>query len=162
MLSEHIFREVEQEDNAPLARMIRKVFEEHNAPHSGTVYSDPTTDNLYGLFRTPGSRLHVALQDHIPIGCCGVYPTSGLDPACAELVKFYLAEESRGKGIGSRLLQDSIQSAKELGYKELYLESMPHFSKAISIYSRLGFRQLDSPLGNSGHTSCNIWMLLDL
>jgi putative acetyltransferase len=46
-----IIREVLKEDNPYLARMIRRVFEEFDAPTAGTVYSDPTTENLYGLFR---------------------------------------------------------------------------------------------------------------
>ena len=162
MQSKLIFREVKKRDNAPLASMIRKVFEEHNAPQAGTVYSDPTTDNLYQLFRASASVLWVAEIDHIPLGCCGIYPTIGLDSECAELVKYYLAKEARGIGIGKDLMQRCIVSARELGYKKLYLESMPHFSKAVSIYYKLGFRKLAKPLGNSGHTTCTIWMLLDL
>ena len=38
-------RAAEPEDNLPLAKMIREVFTEHDAPRIGTVFSDPTTDN---------------------------------------------------------------------------------------------------------------------
>lgn len=162
MQSPIIFREVKQEDNELLARMIRKVFLEHDAPQSGTVYSDPTTDDLYALFRHDRSVLWVAESEGIPVGCCGVYPTEGLDSSCAELVKYYLAASERGRGTGRQLMELCIHSARELGYQELYLESMPHFSKAVRIYEKLGFRHLARPLGNSGHTTCNIWMLLDL
>ena len=31
----------QERDNEALASMIRQVFEEHDAPQSGTVYSDP-------------------------------------------------------------------------------------------------------------------------
>jgi putative acetyltransferase len=34
-------------DNPILAKIIRDVFIEHDAPQHGTVYSDPTTDDLY-------------------------------------------------------------------------------------------------------------------
>lgn len=155
-------REVSKEDNLPLAHMIRQVFEEHDAPQSGTVYSDPTTDDLYGLFQKTRSVLWVAEVDGIAAGCCGIYPTEGLDSNCAELVKYYLAQPIRGKGTGRRLMEKCIDSARELGYRKLYLESMPHFSKAVRIYEKLGFRMLDRALGNSGHTTCNIWMILDL
>jgi putative acetyltransferase len=142
--------------------MIRQVFEEHEAPQKGTVYSDPTTDDLYALFSAPGSKLWVAELEGIPVGCCGIYPTEGLEKNCAELVKFYLAEEARGKGIGRHLMEKCIHSAREMDYQKLYLESMPEFSKAVRIYEKLGFRELSFPLGNSGHTTCSIWMLLDL
>jgi len=162
MHSAVIYREVKQEDNVPLAIMIRQVFKEHDAPQSGTVYSDPTTDDLFGLFRKSKSVLWVAELDEIPVGCCGIYPTEGLEKSCAELAKYYLAESVRGRGTGRQLMELCIASARQLGYQKLYLESMPHFSKAVRIYEKLGFRKLPFPLGNSGHTTCNIWMLLDL
>ncbi len=162
MHSAVIFREVIKEDSVLLARMIRQVFKEHDAPEIGTVFSDPTTDDLYGLFRLNRSVLWVAELDGIPLGCCGIYPTEGLENNCVELVKYYLAESERGRGTGRRLMEICIASARELGYRKLYIESMPQFSKAVRIYEKLGFRKLSSPLGNSGHTTCNIWMLLDL
>jgi putative acetyltransferase len=157
-----MIRMVEKKDSALLAKLIRDVFEEYDAPKKNTVYSDPATDELYFLFQTPRAVLWVVLVNNIICGCCGIYPTSGLDEDCAELAKFYLAKEIRGKGIGKRLMEQSIQSAKEMGYKKLYLESMPQFSKAISMYEKYGFKKLDNALGNSGHTSCNIWMLKEL
>jgi putative acetyltransferase len=162
MQSAVIFRKVRKEDNPALASMIRQVFREHDAPQSGTVYSDPTTDNLFRLFSTRRSVLWVAEIDGIPDGCCGIYPTEGLEPNCAELVKYYLAENGRGKGTGRQLMEMCIDSARDLGYKRLYLESMPHFAKAVGIYEKLGFKHLSGPMGNSGHTGCTIWMILDL
>jgi len=155
-------RPVEEKDNEALAGMIRKVFEEHDAPQKGTVYSDPTTDNLYLLFQTPRSVLWVAEMNGSTIGCCGVYPTKGLSVNYAELVKFYLCKEARGKGIGKELMERCIQSAKEFKYTQLYLESLPHFSRAVQMYEKQGFVRLDQPLGKSEHTACNIWMIKEL
>lgn len=155
-------RKVEKRDEPYLADIIRAVFEEHMAPKDGTVYSDPTTDHLYDLFQNTSSILWVAEMDHQIVGCCGIYPTEGLPPETAELVKFYLSPAARGRGIGKQLIEKSIQSAKELGYKKIYLESMPQFSRAVDFYNSLGFKQLKNALGNSGHTSCSIWMLLRL
>ena len=73
-----IIREVEKTDNLILSQIIRNVFEEHGAPKQGTVYSDPTTDNLYELFRAKKSVLWVAVTDGKITGCCGIYPTNGL------------------------------------------------------------------------------------
>ena len=152
-------RKVKESDNAALAAMIREVFNEFKAPTFGTVYTDPTTDDLYALFQTPRSVLWVAAVDGEVLGCCGVYPTEGLDKDCAELVKFYLSNKIRGKGIGKQLMLQCFQSAKEMNYTKLYIESLPQFSKAVSIYEKHGFIKMDRPLGNSGHTGCNIWMI---
>ena len=157
-----IIREIEKSDNEPLAKLIRDVFEEYDAPRNGTVYSDPTTDDLYALFQKPGSVLWVAITDDTILGCCAIYPTEGLPEDCAELAKFYLLKEARGKGIGKQLMQRCFQSSIEMGYKQLYIESLPKFSQAVNMYEKHGFSKLDKPLGNSGHTSCNIWMIKDL
>lgn len=155
-------REVQKADNEDLSKLIKNTFEEFNAPKEGTVYSDPTTSDLFSLFRHEGSILWVGEIDGIISGCCGIYPTEGLPEDCAELVKFYLRPEPRGKGLGKTLMNQSIESAKDMGYKHLYLESLPEFSTAVKMYENLGFRLLDKPLGSSGHHSCTLWMLLDL
>jgi putative acetyltransferase len=101
-------------------------------------------------------------MDNSTLGCCGVYPTKGLPIDCAELVKFYLSKDARGKGVGKELMQKCIQSAKEFEYTRLYLESLPHFSRAVRMYEKQGFVRLDQPLGKSEHTACNIWMIKEL
>ncbi len=155
-------REVQATDNAALARIIRGAFDEHDAPRTGSVYSDASTDDLFGLFRAEGSRLLVGLDGGEVAGCCGIYPTEGLPEGCVELVKFYLRSESRGKGLGRRLLEECIALATELGYREMYIESFPEFEAAVGMYELQGFRRLDKPMGQSGHTSCTIWMLRSL
>jgi putative acetyltransferase len=155
-------RKVELKDNAVLAKIIREVFEEHDAPRKGTVYSDPATDNLYQLFQNTGSTLWIAELNGKVVGCCGVYHTEGLDNECTELVKFYLAAEARGKGIGKRLMQKSISSARKSGFKKIYLESLPQFSHAVRIYEKQGFTRLQHPLCDTGHEACQIWMVKDL
>lgn len=77
-------------------------------------------------------------------------------------MKFYLAAEVRGKGIGHELMQQSIKAARKLGYKQLYLESFPELAKAVSMYEKAGFVPLPHALGNSGHYACTIWMLKEL
>ena len=155
-------RHIVQLDNRQIAEVIRKIFREFNIDKPGTVYTDPTTDDLYSLFRYPGSVYWIAEDGGVIVGGCGIFPTKGLPEACAELVKFYVAAECRGKGVGNMLMQKSIESAKELGYKQLYLESFPELAKAVSMYMRNGFAFLPNPLGNSGHFACNVWMLKDL
>ncbi|WP_299835845.1 GNAT family N-acetyltransferase [uncultured Tenacibaculum sp.] len=154
-----IYRKVKPEDNSYLATIIRNTIEEFDAPRTGTVYSDESTDHLYELFETPNSILWVAEVEGEPVGCCGIFPTEGLDEGYCELVKFYISSSVRGKGIGKDLMLKSIGSAKEMGYENVYLESLPHFSKAIAMYEESGFKTLDTQLGNSGHSSCNVWMV---
>lgn len=155
-------RPIQVTDNQELAKLIRTVFKEFKIDRPGTVYTDPTTDKLYELFETPASAYWVAEEDNVLVGGCGVYPTEGLPEGCAELVKFYLASNARGKGIGRLLMQKSIESARKLGFRQLYLESFLELDKAVGMYKTAGFRNLAAPMGNSGHYACNIWMLKEL
>jgi putative acetyltransferase len=157
-----VFRNLEQRDNKEIAELIRSVFREFGIARPGTVYFDPTTDNLFSLFRKPGSVYWIAEENGKITGGCGIYSTPGLPEGCCELVKFYLLSSARGKGTGRRLLEMSIESAREMGYRQIYLESLPELSRAIGLYEKAGFRLIDGPMGSSGHFGCDVWMLKDL
>ncbi len=159
---ELILRNIRKDDNKEIAELIRSVFREFGIDRPGTVYSDPTTYSLYELFREPGSIYWIAEEAGKIIGGCGIFPTPGLPEGCAELVKLYLHPEQRGKGIGLQLLEKSMESAKNMGYTQLYLESFPELARAIGLYEKAGFKFIPAAMGNSGHFSCTIWMLKDL
>ena len=158
----YTIRQLQKSDNFALATMIREVFIEHNAPQQGTVFSDPTTDDLFTLFETQKSKMWVVEVESEPLACCGIFPTDALPKDCVELVKFYAAPSTRGKGIGLALLEKCIETAIEFGYKSIYIESLPHFAKAVSMYKKAGFKQLNQPLGNSGHNACDLWFLKNI
>ena len=155
-------RPIESGDNEALAKVIRTALAEFGANKPGTVYFDPTTDALYELFRTPGSFYYVATHDVKVIGGCGIFPTENLPNGTCELVKLYVTKEARGTGLGKQLMEQSMSWAKENGYTQVYLESMPELNQAVSLYEKLGFERQCSALGNSGHFGCDIWMVKDL
>lgn len=145
-----------------IARVIRSVLKEHGVDKPGTVYTDPTTDALFQLFQTPGSIYWIAKQDDEIIGGCGIFPTTGLPQGYAELVKLYVLSSARGQGVGYKLMDICFESALKIGYKKLYLETLPELNKAVSLYQNLGFEFLKEPMGDSGHFACDIWMVKDL
>lgn len=155
-------RLIKLKDNAALATIVRNCLEEHDSALPGTVYFDPTTDHLHELFQHPKSVYLVAELDGKVLGGCGIYPTDGLEEDTAELVKMYLLPEVRGIGLGNMLIDDCLERAKKLGFKKIYIESLPKLSKAIALYERKGWQHIDAPLGNSSHTGCNVWMLKTL
>lgn len=155
-------RQIQPADNPFLARIIRASIEEFGVPVEGTAHTDPTTDNLYQLFRAPGSIYWVTEEEGTLLGGCGIYPTDGLPDGYAELVRFFLTPAARGKGHGKALMQRSLTSARELGYTHLYLETFGEMSAAVGMYEKMGFRLIGAPLGDSGHYSCTTWMVLEL
>ncbi len=156
-------RPIEQKDNIDIAKVIRGALEEFGANKPGTVYFDPTTDALFELFNnTPGSYYYIATIDNNVVGGGGIFPTENLPEGTCELVKLYLHKDARGTGLGKQLLNTAMQWAKENGYTQVYLESMPELSKAVTIYENVGFKRIHQPLGNSGHCGCDIWMVKNL
>ena len=156
-------RPIEPKDNIDLAKVIRGALEEFGANKPGTVYFDPTTDALFELFNnTPGSYYYIATIDNNVVGGAGIFPTENLPNGTCELVKLYLHKDARGTGLGKQLLNTAMQWAKENGYTQVYLESMPELSKAVTIYENVGFKRIHQPLGNSGHCGCDIWMVKNL
>lgn len=82
------YRTIEPNDNKVIAELIRTVFREFKIDKPGTVYTDPTTDNLFLLFQKKGSIYWLAEEKGILLGGCGIFPTNGLPDGYAELVKF--------------------------------------------------------------------------
>ncbi len=157
-----IIRTIALNDNEAIAKVIRAALTEFGANKPGTVFYDSTTDHLFELFQIPGAIYYVAELNGKLVGGAGIYPTEGLPEKTCELVKLYLNKDARGIGLGKQLLLKSMQWAKENGYEQVYLESMPELSKAVSIYENVGFKKIHHALGNSGHDGCDIWMIKNL
>lgn len=152
-------RNIQPSDNAALAGIVKNTLAEFGANHPGTVYYDPSTDALYELFQKKGAVYYVAeLNDEI-VGGGGIYPTDGLPGDTCELVKMYLLPKARGMNLGKTMIEKCMAFAKEAGYKNVYLETMPELKQALNVYAKYGFDYLKGPMGNSGHTGCSLWML---
>jgi putative acetyltransferase len=147
------------EDNEIIARIIRTTLVEFNANQPGSAFDDKSTDNLFTLFQTPSSAYFVVELQNKIVGGIGIYPTNGLPADTCELVRMYLIPEARGLGIGKILLDKCINTAKEAGYRKIYLETKPQLQQALKIYEQYGFKKCTKPLGNSGHYGCEIWMI---
>ena len=163
MSSSVTIRPIQPADNAALATVIRDTLLEFGAAKPGTVYHDPTTDHLFELFQKPQSVYFVALAaDDSLLGGAGIYPTDGLGEDVCELVKVYLRPQVRGTGLGRRLIEQCLDWARDAGFRQVYLETLPELTQAVPLYERMGFTYLPGPLGNSGHFDCTIWMTLDV
>lgn len=157
-----IIRKIKPEDNVAMANILRTSLEEFNLNIPGTAYFDESTDRLFESFQLENSAYFVAEENDEIIGGAGIFPTKGLPSDTVELVKMYMKSSSRGKGIGKLLMLECIEFAKKAGYQNIYLETLPELSAAVSAYEKLGFISLEKPLGDTGHFSCTIWMNLEL
>lgn len=161
-MKEIIIRNIQPTDNPFLSKIIKNALEEFGANHPGTVYYDASTDFLSELFKQKGSAYFVAELAGEIVGGGGIFPTEGLPADTCELVKMYLAPAARGTGLGRKMIEESLAFAKDYGYKNVYLETMPELKQALNVYAKFGFEYLKGRMGNSGHTGCSLWMLKSL
>ncbi|MEI8113982.1 MAG: GNAT family N-acetyltransferase [Bacteroidia bacterium] len=160
--SEIQIRSIQASDNPDLAMIIRNTLTEFGAANPGTVFFDPTTDALFELFQTPKAAYFVAESNGKILGGGGIYPTEGLPEGTCELVKMYLLPEARGIGLGRTLIEKCIETARENGFQQVYLETLDELHLALKIYAKFGFEYLPAPLGNTKHFGCGLWMLKKL
>ncbi len=154
-----IIREIEQKDNQEIGLLVQQVLMEMGAPKIGTAYSDPYLFSLFETYSVPKTVYFVIEKDGKIIGGAGI---GTLENEVCELQKMYFLPESRGLGLGTKLMEMCLAKATEFGYKQCYLETMPYMEAAQKLYKKVGFENISAPMGNTGHTSCPVWMLKQL
>ena len=152
-------REIQIQDNQQIAAVIRNVLIELNVPKVGTAYADPQLDFMFETYSEVKSAYFVIENDGKILGGAGVKQLENKDTNTCELQKMYVLSEARNLGLGAKLMQNCLQKAIKFGFESCYLETMPYMEAAQELYRKVGFDYICSPLGNTGHTSCPIWML---
>jgi putative acetyltransferase len=158
----YILREIEQKDNEQIATVIRDVLVEMGAPKVGTAYEDKALDDMTATYSQTTSAYYVIEHDGKIIGGAGVAQLDNYDGNICEFQKMYFLSEARGLGLGSKMIAVCLEKAKELGFEKCYLETMPYMDSARALYKKNGFISLDKPVGDTGHYSCNVWMIKEL
>ena len=162
-MNNYNIRKIEFKDDAAILAIARRCFEEFGAPLTGSAYCDPRMEHLSREFeRNDAEYWVIENTDGEVLGGAGFYPTEGLPAGMAEVVKLYFSPKLRGHGFGRNMLSLVEERAKEHGFTQLYIESFPEFSKAVSLYEKFGFRHIPHALGNSGHPAVTIWMVKDI
>ena len=157
-----LIRQIIESDNKPLATILREVLIEMNIPKIGSAYEDPEIDNMYNSYSSARSRYFVVEENTEILGGAGINPLRDGRPDICELQKMYFHKSLRGRGIGDQMIQICIGFAIEAGFKKCYIETMPNMLKAQKLYLKKGFKYIDSPLGNTGHNACPVWLIKNI
>ena len=155
-------RLIEKKDNAVVVDIIRLVMKEFKAVGCGFSINDSEVDDMYSAYAPERSAFYVVELDGRVLGCGGFGPLTGADEDICELRKMYFKSELRGLGVGTQLLNLCLEQAAKSGYRSCYLETMDDMAQARRLYGRHGFKYLEHPMGNTGHTSCGTWMVREL
>lgn len=97
----------------------------------------------YGL---QGHRFLLARQGGLAVGIVGLRPSE--TPGTAELVRFYSRPAARGAGVGGALVVAALNTAAELGFDRIVLDTAPSIMPAaVRLYERHGFVRSSEPHG---------------
>ena len=104
-------------------------------------------EKKYGM---PSGRLYLLYVDDKLAGSVGIRK---LDKEKCELKRLYVKPEFRGQQLGELLLERMINDARRIGYKYMYLDTLPFLKTALKMYRRFGFEEIerynDSPIDNT-------------
>jgi putative acetyltransferase len=160
--STYTVRELRPSDSPKLASLIRQVSSEYGLTEDkGYSVADPTLDSLYEVYDSKNSQYWVIEKEGEILGGSGIAPLAGESSVC-ELQKMYFLPELRGKGLGRTLAVKCFKEARKMGFSQIYLETTDNLAEAIALYRSLGFQMVDKPMGNTGHTDCEVRMVKKL
>ncbi len=162
MNSDAALRPIRPEDDAAVARIIRTVMPEFGADGPGFAIHDAEVDHMTAAYPAPRSAYFVVDDGGRVIGGGGVGPLAGSDPSICELRKMYFLEEARNRGLGKRVLLQCIETARQIGYATMYLETLTGMSAAQRLYEHVGFTRIAAQIGATGHFSCDKYYTLAL
>ena len=97
-------------------------------------------------YAPPKGALLIAHAGTDVAGCVALRP---LDNRTGEMKHLYVRPAYRSCGLGKRLVDAVIQAARQAGYNELRLDTLPSMASAQALYHRLGFVEI--PPYNNTH-----------
>lgn len=157
-----LIRPIELKDNQQLALAIRAVLIEMGVPKVGTAYEDKELDEMYETYDTDRSRYFVIEKAGDILGGAGIAPLKDGAPNVCELQKMYFMPDARGKGKGKEMIHKCLTFARAQKFDLCYIETMPNMLDAQTLYKKVGFEYIQHPMGNTGHSSCPVWMTKSL
>jgi len=122
---------------------VRELFDEY----ADTIGIDLTFQNfeqellhIADIYTPPEGALILAKQEGIPAGCVGLRK---IDTHRCEMKRLYVRPTSRGKGLGNALCRKIISKGRQLGYREMLLDTLSTMNDAQALYRLHGFKETE-------------------
>lgn len=87
----------------------------------------------------PGGNIFFVKEDNHIIGTVALMK---MEDGIFELTKMAVTPESQGKKIGQKLMEHTLEYAKNQGWKKLIIYSNRKLENAIYIYKKYGFKEI--------------------
>jgi GNAT superfamily N-acetyltransferase len=90
-------------------------------------------------YRLPGGCFLLVYRGDEVAGCGAV---RSIDAQTGELKRMWIHPGARGKGLGSRLLDELIARSRALGHRRLVLDTNGVLVEALALYAKHGFEPI--------------------
>jgi putative acetyltransferase len=141
MMSATMMR-IENADTPELVRLARDLFVEYSESLGVDLCFQGFAEELArlpGEYARPAGRLMLIFNGLEAVGCGALRP---IDDRVCEMKRVYLRPPVRGKGAGRVLIGALIETAREIGYEQMRLDTLPSMTRAMEIYRSLGFKEI--------------------
>jgi putative acetyltransferase len=155
-------RVIEKSDNVKLAFAVRNFLIEMRVPKEGNAYAHVELDVMFDAYQEDRHIYYVFEQASEILQGSEISPFKNGDPKVCELQKIYFLPKASGKGLGKDMIHSCLDFAKANHFKQCYIETMPNMEAAQKLYLNTGFTYIDHSMGDTGHSSCPIWMIKSL
>jgi putative acetyltransferase len=121
---------------------VRALFEEYAASLNFNLCFQGFKEelaNLPGNYAPPEGRMLLALHSSEPAGCVGL---QRFEERICEMKRLYVCPRFRGLGIGRTLAETIISEARKIGYKRMWLDTVPSMREAQLLYQSIGFKDV--------------------
>jgi putative acetyltransferase len=148
-------RPIRVTDNPEVTALIRSVMPEFGADAPGFAFVDPEVDAMFEAYQHHRSAYWVVVQQGRVVGGAGYAPLRGGAPGTVELQKMYFLPETRGLGLGAKLMDILLVSATAEGFDTMTIETLEQMHRARRLYASFGFERVAQSMGDTGHHGCD-------
>jgi putative acetyltransferase len=140
-LSHLTIRPATNDDRERVAELVFGVLAEFGL-EADPETTDADLQDIEANYSGRGGLFEVIEDGHSNlIGSFGLYP---LNKTTCELRKMYFIPRARGSGLGKYVLERTITRARELGFKQIVLETSSKLIAANRLYTQFGFKPVES------------------
>ncbi len=171
MLDQLHIRPARLEDAKSVAAIAESTFRDTFAADSAAEDMEAYARDSFGIARMEAELsdsansflLALAGSSHLPIGYAKLRSSTsepsvtGPDPI--ELERLYVEQSAIGQGIGAALMRASLDAARDLGYRTVWLGVWENNTSAIAFYERWAFKKVGTHIFRLGSDDQTDWIM---
>ncbi len=96
-------------------------------------------ENLPGEYAPPDGFILLAFVEDQLAGCVAL---KKLNEETCEMLRMFVRPDFRQKGVGRAMAEKTIEEARKIGYKKMWLDMVESMKNALGLYQSLGFSKI--------------------